>query len=162
MRRLLTYLSVAAFTFCLGSSAQRLRPDAPPPASDHPLPVSLCELITAPGRYDGQVVEVRAVLNRNGGEPFISDSSCASRDARVPVEAWAGAMPPQGLPEWATYTTFCGNDPYPATVAGWAADGIFVGTFKAGYPDPGDAHAASQPFIIAKSFLQLTRASRRQ
>lgn len=163
MRRLASYLSVAALTFCIGSSAQMLRPgSSSTPAHRQPLSLSLCDLMASPERYDGEEVQVRAVLYRNGGEPFISDSSCASEAARVPVQEDAHILTSRGLPVWATYTTFCGNDPYPATVDGLAADVIIVGTFKSGFAELNDGSAMPGPIIISNSYVQISRGSRRQ
>jgi hypothetical protein len=161
MRRFVLYLPVAALTFCVGSLAQHIWLNTPEPAYRQPRSVTLCELTAAPEQYDGEEVLVRAALYRNGGEPYVSDNSCASPAARVNVRAGIGLVH-QGLPEWATYTTFCGSDPYSAAVAGWAADVIIIGTFNVGYPEPGGDSATRQPFIVSKSYSQITRASKRQ
>ena len=163
MGRFALYLLVTVLTFCVGSLAHTFWPNTSPPVVyRQPRSVTLCELTATPERYDGEEVQVRAVLYRNDGEPFISDDSCASPTARIHVQTNNDTLALQGLPEWATYTTFCGNDPYPRTVAGWAADIIIVGTFKAGYPNPSDDAAVPQPFLISKRYLQITWASRRQ
>ena len=163
MWRLTIYLSVAALSFCAGLSAQMLW-HVPGPSPDIKLPrmVSLCELEKDPARYDGEVVRIKAILYRKYGEPFLYDESCGSPDGLEAQPVLVSAEASVGLPEWATYTSFCGNDPYWALVEGLAAEVVIVGSFEAGQLGPGGATDARHPVIITKHVFQLSQASKRR
>ncbi|HEX8887823.1 MAG TPA: hypothetical protein VF779_01520 [Pyrinomonadaceae bacterium] len=80
MRKLVIYLSVAAFSFCAGLLANKLWPAIDEaPRIDKPLSVSVCELEREPELFDGKLVGVKAEFEGNNvglrelGAPFIYD-----------------------------------------------------------------------------------------
>src|SRR4030095_1852697 len=108
MKRLTIYLLVATICFFVSLSAYQLWP-APSPKIDRPLPLSICELVSEPERYNGKVVMVKGVLHGDlGGNPQIVDESCglppSSRAISVSVEA---DQVLSILPGWASYASFC-------------------------------------------------------
>jgi hypothetical protein len=136
MKRLFLYLLCMTLGFSTGLAAYKFWPTSIPPTEiNRPLTVSICELNRDPAQYDGKLVQVRAVLHGGvygGGIPYIVDESCGSLDDHVPKLLEVYVDPNQAvpiLPEWATYTTFCGNDTYGAMVYGMTAEVNLAGTF---------------------------------
>jgi len=156
---------VAALCFLAGLLAHGLWPALRPvPQIRVPLTVSICELARNPSAFEGQLVRIRAVLYRDAG-PILYDPTCG----------WAGANPTaisvaadtedvniSPLPEWATYTSFCGNDPHLAAVTGLQADVIVVGIFRASAPAANAAYGEHQPRIIAKGVYQLSPTNKQR
>ena len=162
MKRLAIYLIIAALGFFVGLLAHKLwRASLSSSEINKPLAISLCELELNPERYNEKFIQVKAVLYRNQGEPFISDESCEPSNAHmsrlVMVSEDANLLPV--LPRWATYISFCGNDPNPSLVNGLSAEVIITGTFEAGYRAPNNAYGNRRSQIIARSVLQFSPAS---
>jgi len=53
------------------------------PTAGEPEVISLCELNRNPEKYDGQLVQVKAVLWSELGGPYIYDWSCGSQDTYI-------------------------------------------------------------------------------
>ena len=155
MRRLLTYLLVATFSFAGGIFAHRLWVVLLHPTetkTTESISVSVCDLANDPARYNGKLVTVKGALYGNHGIPFLSDNTCASpttaSSAMVDVEV-ATDLAFSPLPEWATYNSFCGDDTYAPHVDGLAADVVMTGTFN-------------ESRLVPITMFQLTAASKRR
>jgi hypothetical protein len=156
MKRLLTYLLVATFSFAGGICAHNLwlvHLHSTEDKTTESISVSVWELANNPARYEGKLVTVKGALHGNNGNPFLSDDICASpttdSPATVDVEA-ATDLAFSPLPEWATHSSsFCGNDNYAAQVDGLAADVVMTGTFN-------------ESRLVPITMLQLTTASKRR
>ncbi len=135
MKRLFLYLLFMTLGFSVGLLTYKFWPTSiPAPEIKKPLAVSICELNRDPARYDGKLVQVKAVLHGDvyGGKPYIADDSCGSPDDHVLRMIDVYVAPNQAipvLPEWATYTTFCGNDTYGGMLYGLAAEVNLIATF---------------------------------
>lgn len=167
MRRVAIHSLVAVLSFSASLLTYKLWPvPTPSPEINRPLVVSICELDREAEIYDGKVVQVKAVLYRgSGGNPYIANESCGSPNApltkMIDVVADSNQMV-SVLPKWATYTSFCANDTYAATVDGLAAEAIIVGIFKIDYPGPNEDPDSRQSQIIPQSVVQLSVASKRR
>ena len=157
MKKLFSYLLFMTLGFSAGLLTYKFWPTSiPAPEINRPLTVSICELNRDPARYDGKLVQVKAVLHGDvyGGNPYIVDESCGSVDNHVlkMIDVYVDpnrAVPV--LPQWANYTTFCGNDTYGEMVYGLAAEVNLVGTFD-----------GRESKIIPRSVFQLSPASKRR
>ena len=81
MRRYTIYLLVTVTCFALGLVANRLSNLSSNTATaGEPVVVSLCELNRNPDKYDGEWVQIKAVLWSDLGGPYIYDWSCGSQE----------------------------------------------------------------------------------
>ena len=84
MRRYTIHSLVTVTCFVLGIVATRLftLSNATAPAGE-PVVVSLCELTRNPEKYDGEWVQIKAVLWSDLGGPYIYDWTCGSQDTYI-------------------------------------------------------------------------------
>jgi hypothetical protein len=80
MKRYTIYSLVTVTCFVLGIVANRLFNLSSAPSPAGPLLVSLCELNRNPEKYDGEWVQIKAVLWSDLGGPYIYDWSCGAPD----------------------------------------------------------------------------------
>jgi hypothetical protein len=162
MKSSLFYLSVAALTFLAGLSAYKLwhTPTHSTNISE-PLKVSFCDLERDSKQYDGKMVWVRAVLYRDGKDPFIYDWSCGPPDANSTPLIRVSNDTNNVLPEWASGDVFCAHDVH-AKDEELGADVIVVGIFESHYFAPYDSPNAKHFRIIPHSVYQLSSPSKQR
>ncbi len=156
MRRLIIYLLIAALTFLAGLTSYRLGLAPRVQVNMYePLPVSLCELERQPGRYDGRLVRVKAVLYSDVGGPYIYDWSCGSQNIAYPLIDVTGF---DGLnPELREWVRNIGK--IDAKGEDLESDVVIVGVFDRSYSTSGDFSHRYR--IIPKSIEQLTPLHKR-
>jgi hypothetical protein len=159
MRRSVYSLLVAALSFVAGVAAFMLAATANQAQKrEEPLKVSFCELVRDPERYNGKVVQTKAVLYRDQ-KPFIYDWSCSTADIYTsPPFVMISDDLDHALPEWADGFVFCGNA-LNGNKEGLAADVVIVGAFKLGHPT---TERAPDFRIKPENILQLSQPSRRR
>ena len=154
MRRYANYLLIGVTCFLLGIAANKVSDLSGTTATaGQPLVISLCELNRNPDKYDGEWVQIKAVLWSDLGGPYIYDWSCGPQDLYTyPLIDLRGfdRLNPE-LKNWST--KIGGID---SQVEILESDVVVTGLFDKSYSESSDYSDSHKFRIIPKRVEQLS------